>query len=233
MPQFYKDHHCINYKLEAAPRNRHVYLRIRNGQLVIRANPSVSHKDIERIIDNKWQWIQKSLLECQTIDDNPELKIGSECYFLGQRYALILRQGDKQKAVISDEGLIITGKHLAYENVIGLLNQFYKMQSQKICQQYLEKWVPRMKLHPQKISYRNNVSRWGSCSGQNNISFNTNLAQLEPAMIEYVVVHELAHIKEKNHSPRFWALVEKHLPNAQNTRQQLRQLEKQIRLYRR
>jgi len=71
-----------------------------------------------------------------------------------------------------------------------------------------------------------NKTRWGSCSAKNTISLNYYLAKLPESLIEYVVVHELAHIKEKNHSAKFWNLVEKYLPDVKKRRKLLREYEK-------
>ncbi len=77
----------------------------------------------------------------------------------------------------------------------------------------LKKWSAIMMLTPTHVGFRHNRSRWGSCSGKDRLNFNTRLATMHPDFVEYVVVHELAHIKHKNHSKDFWAEVEKHLPD--------------------
>lgn len=77
----------------------------------------------------------------------------------------------------------------------------------------VEKWSAIMMLTPTFVGFRKNRTRWGSCSGKNRLNFNTHLATMPPDFVEYVVVHELAHIKHKNHSKDFWAEVEKYLPD--------------------
>jgi predicted metal-dependent hydrolase len=90
---------------------------------------------------------------------------------------------------------------------------YLKTKSQEIILPLVEKWSTIMMLTPTHVGFRYNTSRWGSCSSKNRLNFNTRLATMHPDFIEYVVVHELAHIQHKNHSKDFWAEVEKFLPD--------------------
>lgn len=78
-----------------------------------------------------------------------------------------------------------------------------------------------------KIFIKNHKSRWGSCSEKGNLNFNYKLALLPPALADYIIVHELCHLCEFNHSSRFWAKVAEVLPNHKELRSQLRILEQQ------
>jgi predicted metal-dependent hydrolase len=72
------------------------------------------------------------------------------------------------------------------------------------------------------IGIRNQKTRWGSCSRQRNLNFNYKIALLPPSLTDYIAVHEICHLKEMNHSPKFWTLVEKTVPNYKQLRTQLR-----------
>ncbi len=85
---------------------------------------------------------------------------------------------------------------------------FYKEKSKEILPRIVDKYSNMMKLFPTKLKYRKNKRVWGSCNYKNEINFNINLMKLPMELIEYVVIHELAHIKHKNHSKKFWNLVE-------------------------
>lgn len=74
-----------------------------------------------------------------------------------------------------------------------------------------------------KISIRDQKTRWGSCSSEGNLSFNWRLILAPPDVLDYVVVHELCHRKEMNHSPRFWSLVESLMPDYKKQRKWLKE----------
>lgn len=77
-----------------------------------------------------------------------------------------------------------------------------------------------------RVFIKNSKSRWGSCSSAGNLNFNYKLLFLPPEVLDYVVVHELCHLKEFNHGPEFWLLVGQVLPNHKDLRRQLRTAER-------
>ena len=93
---------------------------------------------------------------------------------------------------------------------------------------YIEHLKLKYELIPNKITYKYTKSIWGSCSYKNNISLNINLLQTPKDCIEYVVVHEMVHLKIKNHSSKFWKEVGKILPDYKQRRSLLKSYEKKI-----
>ena len=80
-----------------------------------------------------------------------------------------------------------------------------------------------MGVAPQRVFLKNQRTLWGSCSTRGNLNFNRVLAQAPAEIVDYVVIHELAHLKEMNHSRRFWAVVETWCPEQKQRRRWLRQ----------
>ena len=85
-----------------------------------------------------------------------------------------------------------------------------------------------MGVAPTGIKITGAKTRWGSCSSKNSINFSWRLVMADDEIIDYVIVHELAHIKELNHSPRFWAVVEGTLPDYKSRRSRLKLLQKKL-----
>ncbi|MCL6594187.1 MAG: M48 family metallopeptidase [Alicyclobacillus sp.] len=84
-------------------------------------------------------------------------------------------------------------------------------------------WATRMQLTYRQVRIKEQRSRWGSCSNRGNLNFNWRLVMAPEFVLDYVVVHELCHLCEWNHSPRFWSLVEQAYPSYQAARQWLRE----------
>lgn len=101
---------------------------------------------------------------------------------------------------------------------------WYRRRAEVRVRQAVERWGPAFGRDPEsKVLIRDQRKRWASCAPDGTLRFNWRVVMLPPALLEYVVVHELAHLKVKNHSPDFWRLVDQALPDAQTRRRQLRE----------
>jgi predicted metal-dependent hydrolase len=102
------------------------------------------------------------------------------------------------------------------------------LQAKKIFPERTAYFAERMGVTYNRITIREQKTRWGSCSSAGNLNFNWKLVLMPSELLDYVVVHELAHRKEMNHSPRFWAVVEKELPDYHERREKLKKMGKQL-----
>jgi len=89
-------------------------------------------------------------------------------------------------------------------------------------------WAQKMQVTYGKLTIRQQATRWGSCSANGNLNFNWKLVLVPEELVDYVVVHELAHRREMNHSPRFWRIVEEQMPDYKERRKRLREYETEI-----
>jgi len=159
-------------------RNRHTYLRIKSSNLL-----EISSHIFFTINDAK-ELIEKkkSWIEQHIISLEKKAKEEGIYRYLGQIYDLDLSSKD--------------------------LDEFYRKKAKEIIPKSVDKHSSNMNLYPSSIKFRKNKNTWGSCNYKNGLNFNILLMKFPLEIIEYVVIHELAHIKHKNHSKRFWNLVE-------------------------
>ena len=176
----------------------------------------------------KASWINKSRQKILAKRGKPlKFEEHEEIYFLGKSFPLKLRQKSAGKSTLQFDalnGFQIDYTHFEPERFQKLINQFYRNEAQHRIPKITEKYAAQMQLFPQKISFRKAKRRWGSCSDTNAISFNYLMMKLPPNVVQYIVVHELAHIQHKHHRKSFWQLVEKHMPD-------YRELEKELKTY--
>ena len=161
-------------------KNRHTYMRIKSCDLV-----EISSHVFFTISDAK-KLIEKkkSWIEQHLLFLEKKAKEAGKYRYLGQSYDLDLSSKE--------------------------LDEFYRKKAKEIIPNIVEKYSHIMNLYPTSIKFRKNKNTWGSCNYRNGLNFNILLMKFPQEIIEYVVIHELAHIKHKNHSKRFWNCVEEY-----------------------
>jgi len=211
--------HIVNPKL------KHTYLTFDSeGNLVIKS-PHNNQKEIERLLISKSAWIERSRKKISEKKGNlSHLSKLKNLFYKGSEYPLFLEQYGKKriKLLFSEEVFTLFYAEYDEKKLLKKIDTFYKSESQEYLPYIVEAWADKMKLYPKSLSFRKTKRQWGSCSGRNDICFNTMMMKLPVSVIEYIVVHELAHIKHKHHQKSFWALVEHFLPHYREARKELK-----------
>ena len=200
-----------------------ITLRVdRVGGVRVGCSKTCPMREVERFLIKNRTWIEKSLKEAQTHQARYPKKTfcdGEEFLFLGNR--LRLRHKQTTKAIprfdFQSGEMRLSLSHRGYDlsqvsEYQKAMVTFYKRSGSTLLTKMVEENANRMGLKPNKLSFRSQKSRWGSCSSQGNISLNWRLVCAPARVANYVVIHELAHLQHHDHSARFWSLVEQYCP---------------------
>ncbi|OAM52416.1 hypothetical protein A7981_02740 [Methylovorus sp. MM2] len=206
----------ISYTLKRSAKRRSIGLRISNEGLIVSAPMRISLRELNALLQSKISWIQQKL-DQQQANAAPELQwsSGQKLLLLGNEIALYLAADTKNRAVEFDGGKLDVrsrtpdDKNLVKRKVI----QWYKQQALVDFTRRTALLAQRLGVDMPPVSLSSAKSRWGSCNSRGEIRLNWRLIQAHPSIIHYVVAHELAHLKEMNHSPRFWAIVKTLCPD--------------------
>lgn len=214
------------------------YLRIRMapGRGIWVSVPfGVSRKQTEKFLEENRDWIvqNRKNMEVYEQDTGVGLKIGAEIQT--KMHTLKIVETKQLKPSYKIEQNIITlgiPEKVDFNRIEKIVGQFlleiYAMESRQYLPQRVKMYADRFGFKYGRLSFRDNVSNWGSCSFENNISLNIKLMKLPDEIIDYVILHELCHTIEKNHSVDFWKLVGKVCPDYAVLRSRLRKYNTRI-----
>ena len=203
------------YLHQINPKLKHIYLHFNDeGTLIVRS-PEVSLQEIEQLLLRKSAWITRTRQKIREKKGRISLfDSQTRIYYLGQDFPVSFEHHKKRGISLHFDGTCFCFCYDRYDPVYFAkhLDQFYRKEAEKIIPPLVEKWAQQMGLLPQGITFRKTKRQWGSCSTKNRLSFNTMLCKLPQSAIEYVIVHELAHIVHKHHQKPFWNLVAAYMP---------------------
>jgi predicted metal-dependent hydrolase len=218
--------HTLNFQLIRSRRRRKtISLQIKEeGRVVIYVPYHTPKGEIEKFIKEKQPWIVKKISEKErsTKETRKAFIPGEEFLYLGESYPLEI--GD-----INHKGLplklsfgkfILDKDHL--ERARDLFILWYQREAQEKLEARVRYFSNRLQLVPKGLKITSAKHRWGSCSRDNRLSFSWRIIMAPWSVIDYVVIHELVHIKEKNHSKRFWDHLETIFPDYRKHRFWLR-----------
>lgn len=216
----------IPYQLERRSR-RTIGLKISSSGLVVHAPKRISQPLLEKALLEKADWIRRKLTQITANQPTPlRWEDGVELHFLGNPIRLKLSQDKANRKPEFEHGVL----HLRLTNIVDAefvaskVTQWYKKAALTDFARRLELFSTRLGVKLPKLYLSNAQSRWGSCNSKREIRINWRLLQAPPHILNYVICHELAHLKEMNHSARFWTVVESLHPEYKSTERALKQL---------
>lgn len=206
----YKD---IEYSLKQSERKTTSIYIERDGSVAVLAPKPFDTEKIEDILERKRRWIYKNLAEWEDVNRtrvHRQYVNGESFLYLGRNYRLSLvpRQDVPLKFFQGQFCLL----KASIPEAPALFKAFYKDKLRCRLDERVAAYAASMGVEPQSIKVMELKNRWGSCSVKGVINFHWKCAMLPLSVLDYVIVHELAHIKEAHHSPLFWRIVEKVMP---------------------
>jgi predicted metal-dependent hydrolase len=222
----------ISYTLKVSARRRTIGLRVDERGLTVHIPKRVPQHTLESLLREKSDWIARKLAEWQDRPKSVEWQDGATLQYLGQDIQFSLRHDTRNRAVEFDGARL----YLALSNpddtktVQRKVAQWYAKQARADFARRIELLSTKLGVPTPSMFLSNATTRWGSCNSRGEIRLHWRLIQAPPHIIHYVVAHELAHLKEMNHSPKFWTWVEKLCPDYSTARQDLKALSAQLHL---
>lgn len=227
-----------NHKIPYVFRRSKIARRLRmqidtQGKLTIIAPWLISNKGIQVFIDQHKHWIEKHWVKIEKFKKiRPEFhyKSGDTFYYFGEPVTLDVSPTKNKRPSIKIRGdkMLITlhsdiGKQEGINSIKKAIEEFYRKKAEEVIRDRLDFFNENYGFSFNRVTMRDQKSRWGSCSRLKNLNFNWRLIMAPIEIIDYVVVHELCHLKEMNHSARYWALVSRTLPEHKKSRKWLKE----------
>ena len=200
---------------------KNINLRIRPNMEIYISAPMNLHSDyIENFIRSKEKWIKQVLQKIEEAKQNqlPSQYLSGEKHkYLGKEYELEVKQGNSNRVSIKEGKIILIVISNIFENSDEkkkVMEKWYFENAQKVFVNAIQKWLEILDESIEKLSIKPMKSRWGSCNYvKRYINLNTELIKRTQFEIEYVVLHELTHLKYPNHGKGFYRYIENYMPN--------------------
>ena len=179
------------------------------AEIIVSAPKFMPEFMIRKFVEAQKTWIENNLAK---VKKNQVAVKTDELYIFDKKYQVIINdQADKMGIFVRGEKIFVNNlSKKTPAKIAQQIEEFLKKTASKYIATRTQILAKKMGISYQHISLREQSSRWGSCSSHGNLNFNWRLVHYPPAIIDYVIIHELAHRLEMNHSKKFWEIVKKH-----------------------
>lgn len=194
-----------------------------NGELVVRAPKQATRKQIDALLAKHAAWIEKKQTEAlakQVKTPSHQFVAGEHFLFMGKKFPLkLVAEGDP---ALSFQDVFYLAE-ASQPDARAIFEKWYKKAARQLFEKRVHYYAKKHGFQVAKIKLSSAKTRWGSCSSKGNINLVWRLVMAPLEIVDYVIVHELCHLREANHSKRFWAEVEAILPDYRLHRRWLRE----------
>ncbi|GAB3560620.1 M48 family metallopeptidase [Spirosoma fluminis] len=217
MPDVIYSNQIISYIVQDCPHSQAHYISVSRDEDVVLKGPRLLSAQADRLVLKKAHWILYKLEIARAIDPDAVVT-GSRISYLGKHYytevvfdpTLYKAHVDFNHSRFRIQVNRTTDSQIAIQEA---LDAFFRAKAHEKLTSRVRQWAIITGLPYQDLKFRQMSKRWGSCTDSNVIILNPEVVKLPYTLINYVIVHELCHVKEKSHSKAFWAELSRHLPN--------------------
>jgi len=184
--------------------------------------------EIDRFVASKEKWIKSRLIRTQEQAVQREsfnIDYGDMILYRGKMYPIAQNAGNR--AVFIDETFYVP-PGLSPDEIKAACVKIYKKLAKLDINEKVQYFAGRLSVKPTAVKINSAKTRWGSCSAKKSLNFSWRLIMADDDVIDYVVVHELSHIIELNHSNRFWSIVSGILPDNKERQKRLKELQRKL-----
>jgi len=220
------DGRSISYTLKRSPRARYVRLEIReNDGLAVIVPRRYDLRHLDEVLHRRARWILTKIEDCASRVGQQESRLladGDSLRYLDWTLRLHITEGDGNRGAVSirgDELLVVAPLNRADGG--HLVEKWYRYQADTFIKARVDLLASKLGVQYGRITIRGQQTRWASCSPKGNLSFNWRLIMAPEQVVDYVIIHELTHLKEMNHTSKFWALVAGRCPTWKENRRWL------------
>jgi len=213
----------INYKIIRSSRRTIAIVLNPDGSVILRAPYETKDEFIDKLVREKQGWIRKKLplIESKKSDAQPlNFTEGEKFPYLGKMYRLRFAENVNDVIEIKDE-LFVDSKYINY--IPAVLKVFYRHWAYIYLKERVNQLSQEIGLQYKDIKITNGKNRLATCTQDNRLRFSYLLMMIPVEISDYIIYHELSHIKEKNHSQRFWKLVEIYVPDYKQKKKWLKE----------
>lgn len=192
-----------------------------DGSLRLRAAGDVATDELTRFLASKRDWVYRKLAEKEVLQHGPvtkELVDGEGFLYLGRSHRLKI--SDVGGAVRLQRGRLLLPQHLTQTREASLIT-WYQRCGEAWLRPRVGSWAERLRVEPGLIEVADLGHKWGSATAERRVRIHWATLQLSPALVDYVLAHELAHLREPHHGPDFWQLLGRVMPEYGERKQEL------------
>ncbi len=214
-------------EVNRADRKKSASIEVDNNRVIVTVPRSVADSRIQELVKKRSAWIKTKLKESalRPLPKPKEFVSGETFPYLGKNYRLKVQIGSTASVGIYKGYLVVTLPNEVPDQdkkVRLLLEKWYRSHAEKHLKEKTDRFSKVVGVSPKSVSVRSYKSRWGSCSSNGELTYNWRIILAPHRIVDYVVVHELCHLLEHNHSPRYWNHVEYHVPDWRECREWLK-----------